>query len=305
MQLAKETELQLNNIKNDNTHGATEIAARSASILSFVAKNPDLSAAELIKQLRETAKALVRAQPAMAPLVHLASDLLQQLDELNELEKNRLATVATCDQFIERLNKSQEMISKFAADLIHDGMKIMTHSSSSTVLNTLLFAKSAGKRFDVICLESRPLREGVELAKKLGQAEIPVKLIVDAAAPLFLRETSLLLVGGDAVLSQGLFNKIGTLGLALAAKEFRVPFYALCDSTKFLPEHYPFPDQTKKGPAEIENIPAQNVTILNYYFDLTPLESLTGIVSEEGMLMLHEVKQRLKKIQIHPSLCEK
>ncbi|GAG54283.1 unnamed protein product, partial [marine sediment metagenome] len=86
----------------------------------------------------------------------------------------------------------------------------------------------SGKNFNIICTESRPANEGFCLAEKLGKEEIKVKLIVDSASFSLLPEIQLILVGADALSTQGLVNKIGTLGLALAAKKFKVDIHVLC-----------------------------------------------------------------------------
>ena len=75
-------------------------------------------------------------------------------------------------------------------------------------------------RFDVICTESRPINEGVNLAAKLGGEGIRVKLVIDAAVCSILPQAQIVLIGADSLSAKGLVNKIGTLCLALAAREF-------------------------------------------------------------------------------------
>ena len=112
---------------------------------------------------------------------------------------------------------------------------------------------------------------------------------------------NLVLVGGDALTPAGLTNKIGTRGLALVAR--LQPIYALCGSEKFWPEPVPvlLEDQTQ-DPQEIWAEAPANIQVLNFYFDQTPIEYLTGVVSQEGILSPSEVLAILKKITIHPRL---
>jgi translation initiation factor 2B subunit (eIF-2B alpha/beta/delta family) len=72
--------------------------------------------------------------------------------------------------------------------------------------------------------------------------------------------------------------------LALAASRFQVPMYALCGSEKFLPPDYELEPEAPKDPREILAQPVPNVTVVNYYFDLTPLDYLAGIITEDGII---------------------
>jgi translation initiation factor eIF-2B subunit delta len=280
---------RIDRIRQDRTSGAVELAIQAAEILVLLSEQPGLSAAAL----RETALALVRAQPAMAPLFNLANEVLfHRPDELSTV----------CHDFIYRLQRAGQAIATLAAGLIRDGMTVLTHSYSSTVFQTLLLAKRAGRQFGVLCTESRPLREGVTLARKLAQQGIPVSLIVDAAVFRFLSRTQLVLVGADAVSAQGLVNKIGTAPLALAARTLGIDVYALAGSEKFFPAGYCAPAEQPKAPTEILEEAALNLTPVNLYFDSTPLEYLTGLITEQGILPPGDFERSLRDRRIHPAL---
>lgn len=79
------------------------------------------------------------------------------------------------------MKKLDSLISRNTLKLTKNNSTIITHSYSSTVLNSLVYAKKSGRNFIVICTESRPINEGVKLAEKLGKNKIKVKLIVDPA----------------------------------------------------------------------------------------------------------------------------
>jgi translation initiation factor 2B subunit (eIF-2B alpha/beta/delta family) len=178
----------------------------------------------------------------------------------------------------------------------------MTHSYSDTVLNALLSAAMAGRRFQVICTESRPMCEGITLARMLGGQGVAVKLIVDGAILSRLPNVQMVLVGADAVSLDGLTNKTGTSLLALAARKFEKDMYALCGTQKFVPVGYRLPQESPKDPQEIMSATVPNVAVSNYYFDLTPLTWLTGVVTEEGTLKPAELRRRLAAVKVHTAL---
>jgi translation initiation factor eIF-2B subunit delta len=253
-------------IRRDRHSGAAELLRQAAETFSWGAQQPGFSADDLA----ELGRNLIRAQPAMAPIVNLVQAALAA---------GAAHVPDTCRDFLARAEQAGQAVAEEAVALIRDGMVVLTHSSSSTVLRALLAARASGRRFQVICTESRPLLEGVSLARKLAAAGIPVRLIVDAAACSMLSQTDLVLVGADAVSSHGLVNKIGTAALALAAKTLGVPVYALASADKFLSDDYHAPAQELRDPAEILTAPIEGVTPVNYYFDLTPLEHLTGLLT--------------------------
>jgi translation initiation factor 2B subunit (eIF-2B alpha/beta/delta family) len=97
-------------------------------------------------------------------------------------------------------------------------------------------------------------------------------------------------------------NKTGTSLLAAGARQLRVPLYALCDSAKLLPEgRAPLPE-APKNPREVLPRRIAGVTVENFYFDRTPLDRLTGVITEDGILKPSELRRCLGRMRIHPAL---
>jgi translation initiation factor 2B subunit (eIF-2B alpha/beta/delta family) len=285
----------LEQIRLDNTSGSVQLAKKSAELLNLLIEKTNN-----LGQIYNLAYLLVTAQPVMASIFNLVNNLMLNIDK-NKYKLPENIVHNYCKKFIQDLEISDESISKQSMELIKNNSTIIIHSYSSTVLNTLLFAKKSGKKFSVICTESRPKNEGIQLAKKLGKKGINVKLIVDFAVFSFLLDADMILVGGDAITDTELINKIGTKGLAMAAQHYNTPIYALCSTIKFLPKNYQVTINKQKNPKEIIKSKISNVTPINYYFDFTPLEFLTGIVTENKILKPPEIKERIKNLKIHNS----
>ena len=246
----------IHEIRCDNTSGATALTRKAAEALSGS------------DEPLETARALIAAQPTMAPIVNLTRSALSP------------------EEFVETLVRHGQAAVRHAAELIREGQTVLTHSFSSAVLETLLSAHGQGRRFEVICLESRPVCEGLGLARKLGGAGIPVTLMVDAAMLSGVRRSDLVLVGADSISASGVTNKTGTAGLAELAAAASVPFYVICTSEKMLPADYTLPDEPPKPAAELGVAPEEPIRAENLYFDRTPLERVTGFVTEDGVVSL-------------------
>lgn len=279
----------LEEIRRDNTSGAAALAARAAQALAeWVAGQP--GPAECLA----VARGLMRAQPRMAPLVNLAHRFL---------EAGPNAAVA-CRRFIEELQAGTAAAARHAAALIPGGAVVLTHSFSSTVLGALRRAKQEGRDFSVIATESRPMCEGVALARELAAAGVEVRLIVDAAAALLMGEARLVLLGADAVTGEGVINKVGSRAIALAAREHGVPVYALATGDKLVPSGYRMPPEPAHPAYEVFAEQVQGISVLNYYFEETPLDLFTGIVSEDGLLAKEVLVRILTRKTLHPALRE-
>ncbi|MFD0663180.1 translation initiation factor eIF-2B alpha/beta/delta subunit family protein [Thermocatellispora tengchongensis] len=123
-------------------------------------------------------------------------------------------------------------LGRHAAGLLEDGARVLTHCwADAYLIATVEAAREAGKALEFVCTETRPYLQGARLtAATLVEMGHRPTLITDGmvAAALADRLADVALVAADRVTLDGhVINKVGTLGVALAAREFGVPFYAL------------------------------------------------------------------------------
>jgi translation initiation factor 2B subunit (eIF-2B alpha/beta/delta family) len=113
----------------------------------------------------------------------------------------------------------------------------------------------------------------------------------------FIDKVDLIIFGVDSILKNGaIINKIGTHPLSITGKKNGVMVYAITDSYKYnLRSHLNKDIEIeRKKPDEIYDNSVLDLEILNYYFDITPPEYLTGIISDLGVL---DIPNFLNKIQ--------
>lgn len=294
-------------LAQDNRSGAVPLTKEAAKILSLL---PKTSRAKTLPHFRQevsqVGKAIIRAQPAMASIVNLVNSALWALEEVEDLATAKEKFRQVLKEFSASFGTKIDEIAAHALPLIPKRATIVTPSFSTTVLLTLLHARRKGRRLSVIVSESRPREEGKDLARRLVQDGIKTTLAVDAALPSLVEQASLVLVGGDALIADPprLVNKIGTYALALAARDQGVRFYALMGTEKFLPLSYAFFYNPPHDPEEIWPHRPQRlkVEIINVYFDFTPLNLLSAVVTEKGIMSPHRVIHYLGKIPLHPTL---
>lgn len=293
----------IEDLAQDTSSGAAELASRATAVLVTLAERSEAtSVASFVQQVAETGRLLVQSQPSMAPLFNLVNSVLWSLENARDVAEARRKVREETQGFADKLVSRGESIASEALTLISPGSRLFTHSRSSTVLGALLYARSTGRDFQVVCTESRPLYEGRTLAGELSRADISTTLVTDAAIGLFMEGADLVMVGADTVSSRGLVNKIGTHGLALAARAHGVPFYALCGTEKFSPSDCSHFEIEWHDPEEVWPGHPPEVTVVNCYFDVTPLDYVTGLVTETGLLGLDELEERLGELRVHQTL---
>jgi len=283
----------LQEIRADTRSGATQLAQKGGRLLLTALEEGEA------EQVRSFGKALIDAQPAMAPIVNLVNHLFHAIESIQDPRIIREEGQAAIQGFLDSLITGAEKIKGHALPLLKGKKQVMTHSYSSTVVGVL----SHATWIEVICPEARPLCEGLSTARELGAKGIRARVVADFAALSLVDECDVVMVGADAITAEGVVNKIGTYGLALAAKKKAVPFYVLVGAEKFLPPPFAHALRIeKRDPTEItaETIPF--VTAENFYFDLTPLDLITGVVMQAGVMTGSKVRKLLDGMQISKEL---
>ena len=193
--------------------------------------------------------------------------------------------------------------------LVPDGAVVHTHcnagalccSGIGTALAPVYLAHEAGRRVSVIADETRPLLQGSRLtAWELGRAGISCTVIADNMAASRLRRGGItcVIVGADRIAANGdVANKIGTYGVALAAREHGVPFYVAAPSSTF---DFNSSDGSRipieeRGADEIRAVGGHAVApagaeVWNPAFDVTPAELVAGYITDRGLRRREELK---------------
>ncbi|PLX68941.1 MAG: S-methyl-5-thioribose-1-phosphate isomerase [Denitrovibrio sp.] len=189
------------------------------------------------------------------------------------------------------------------APLIKEGMGVLTHCNAGSLATSELgtatapmyTAHNAGVKFRVYSDETRPLLQGARLTSwELQKSGIDVTLICDNMAAHIMSQglIDMVIVGTDRVAANGdVANKIGTMGVAILAKHFGIPFYVACPSSTVDLNTPTGADIVieEREPNEVCNFGArrtapEGMKVRNPAFDVTPNELVTGIITELGIL---------------------
>jgi translation initiation factor 2B subunit (eIF-2B alpha/beta/delta family) len=297
-------EHSLRQIASDNRSGAAELLARAVEVFDDLeAESKFATTAEARTAVIEAAVSLVNLQPCMGTLINLAGAVIRAAGSASCSDELVKACAKASNQFRDACRFAVFAAAREMARFVGDGKTILTHSRSSTILGALSGARSAGKNFRVIVTESRPMAEGRTLATELAGEDIRVTLIADAAAASAMGEVGYVFVGADLITSRAVVNKIGTRMIALAARERSIPMYAVADFSKFInTPTCDLPPEPRREPDELWTGAPLNVVVMNRYFEETPLDYFTGIITEEGLLSPDAVRRRTEAAILDASL---
>jgi len=281
----------------------------------------------------EVAKAIKDMVVRGAPAIGCAAAFGVVLDEgsphaFDILSKSR-PTAVNLFWALERMKKAKDLeaeakaifeedlaanhaMGKLGAELMPQNARIMTHCNAGalatagygTALGVIRSSKD--KHISVIANETRPYLQGARLtAYEMVQEGIPVTLITDSMAGHLMScgEVDVVVVGADRIAANGdVANKIGTYALAVLAKRHGIPFYVAAPLSTFDPS---IPDGSKipieeRGADEVTGYRGvrwapQGVSVRNPAFDITPVELITGIICEKGVVM-HPTREKLEAL---------
>src|SRR3954468_12755689 len=193
-------------------------------------------------------------------------------------------------------------IAHHGADLLAGARRVLTICNTGalaaggegTALAVIVELHRRDPAVRVLACETRPLLQGARLtAWELGRAGVPHELVVDSAAAGLIRrgEADAVIAGTDRVAANGdVANKVGTYGLALAARAASIPFVIAGPTSSIDPA-------LAVGDAiEIEERGAEEVVafggapvaplgtaVRNPAFDVTPAGLVTALVTERGV----------------------
>lgn len=202
------------------------------------------------------------------------------------------------DDLLAEFREARERIIDVGSKRILDGARIMTHCHSSAVSEILRAAKANGRDFEVILTETRPRYQGRITAREMIEAGIKATMIVDSAARNFMNKSDLVLVGADAITSEGnVINKIGTSQIALAAQEARTPFYVATELLKFDPQtiHGDYEAIEERPTDEIWPDSPEGLKIRNPAFEVVRRDYIHGIICEEGLISPQSILEAVRR----------
>lgn len=277
------TIMGFDSLKADNVSGASEVLAQTAQFWreEIQVLQPS-SLRRGLTSIRHRGFFIVQLYPRMAPIFHLVNNVLLECEKAATVEELLKCAQEAIDHTVNMANLALFQLLPHARKIIKPGMTIFTYSRSGIVLSILKELKRSGYGLQVLLTEARPMNEGLRVAEELVQHQIDVTVFVDAAMQQAVAACDLILIGADTFSERRIVNKIGTHAIALLARELKKPMYCLATSDKYLPPDLNQPHESDHAAEEVWPHAPDGIRIRNTYFETTPIDLITDIITELG-----------------------
>lgn len=290
-------------IRNMVVRGAPAIGVAAAMGLALAAHRSRAKTKErLLEELESAAEKLAATRPTAVNLMWGLSKILESARGLSgDIKTVKKALIDKAIEMTDDDVQANLRIGEYGASLIADGDTVLTHCNAGalatvgygTALAPIRTAIRQGKHVKVLADETRPRLQGARLtAFELSRDRIPVMVITDGMAGYVMAKglVQKIIVGADRIVGDGVFNKIGTYTLAIAARYHRIPFYVAAPMSTFDPvnssDAVKIEERSSREVTHISDVRVvpKNVEVMNPAFDFTPLSLVDAIITDKGVL---------------------
>jgi len=293
-------------IRNMNLRGAPLIGAAASAAVALAFKDGFLDKDSFLRVVQ----LLLETRPTAVNLKNVLDETVELYKRLPTEERSNVFNVfRDFSQEVHRRDiKRNKKMGKLGADHIADllsGRKInvLTHCNAGalatcgygTALGVIRALNDQGLIEHVWVDETRPYLQGARLtAFEMCRENIPHKVITDSTAAWLMNRglVDVVITGADRVSANGdMANKIGTYSLAVNARYHKIPFIGVMPLETF-DLSIKTGDQIvieERSDSELLNFNGKRIAPdgssgLHLGFDVVPVELVSAIVTEKGVL---------------------
>jgi translation initiation factor 2B subunit (eIF-2B alpha/beta/delta family) len=269
-------------ISEMQTHSSSVVAIKAARAIATLTERETATVEEYIRDLERNSSALRRANPSHATLHTTQRTIVDTVTDADPetVEEAKQLTNETVDSVIEQVETAKGNAAENGAERLEDGMTILTHDYSSTVLLAIELAASNGAHLTVYCTEARPRYLGRKTARVLGAIDrVESHLVVDNASGFILDECDRVILGMDCIVGETLYNRVGTFPIAATAAQLDVPVTAIGSGAKIINDGFVFENEFRST-SEVMREPAEGFAIENPAYDTTPIRLIDEVITD-------------------------
>ncbi len=279
---------------------------------------------------------LADARPTAVDPVNAMNGVRAEMRAGETVAEQQALALAAAEEFANEDVQHCKAIGRHGEKLIRHGTRVLTHCNAGwlafvdvgSATAPMYAAQAQGKKFHVLCDETRPRSQGATLtAWELAQQGISHEIIADNAAGFLMSrgEIDLVIVGSDRTLGRTgeVANKIGTYTQAVLAHRHRIPFYvaiplSTIDWNLKSGRDIPIEERDgsevlgawgvvqgprskvqspKSGSRAYVRVANPTSRARNPAFDVTPPELITGIITPKGIFRPRELWTKRKLLR--------
>ncbi|MFC7234051.1 translation initiation factor eIF-2B [Halosegnis marinus] len=273
-------------IEGMQTHSSSVVAVKAAEALRELFDRDYPTVEEYVRDLERNSNALRRANPSHATLHTTQREIVEAVGETGgtDVAAAKERTEEVIAAVVAEVETGKERAAAAAAERLEDGMTVLTHDYSSTLLEAIEMAARDGAHLDVYVTEGRPRYLGRKTARTLaGIDRVDPHLLVDSAAGHVLDDCDVAAFGMTCIVGERYYNRIGTFPISATANELAVPVWVVGSSSKIIESGgFSFENETR-SPIEVMREPAEGFTVVNPAYDETPLHLVDTVITDAGV----------------------
>jgi methylthioribose-1-phosphate isomerase len=250
--------------------------------------------------MRSAAERLIHTRPTNNQIKNAVEHLLDVAQRtLAAGERLQPTLQRAMDDYRERFAESSRALGRAGASVLESGDSVLNHCWAETyIVETVSEALCQGKHITAFCTETRPYLQGARLtAECLSELGVETTVVTDGMGAYLMANglVTKLMTGADRVTMDGhVVNKVGTLQLAIAAREFGVPFFAMVQSPDIeAPSASDVEIELRNGDEVLSCMGVRTAShrAKGFYpaFDVTPPKYVAGIVTDRGLYSPHDL----------------
>jgi translation initiation factor 2B subunit (eIF-2B alpha/beta/delta family) len=269
-------------IREMQTHSSSVVAIKAARAIATLTERETATVEEYIRDLERNSSTLRRANPSHATLHTTQRTIVDTVTDADPetVEEAKQLTTETVESVIEQVETAKGNAAENGAKQIEDGMTILTHDYSSTVLLAIELAANNGAHLTVYCTEARPRYLGRKTARVLSAIDrVESHLVVDNACGYVLDECDRVVLGMDCIVDETLYNRVGTFPIAATAAQLDVPVTTIGSGAKIIDDGFVFENEFRST-SEVMREPAEGFAIENPAYDATPMRLVDEVITD-------------------------
>ncbi len=293
-------------IKDLNIQGATNVAIATLEGMKIFIEESNITDKELFyKELERVGFKLANAREneplarnGVKYVTHTFKNHFSDLHSINDMKQH---LEEYCDEYLFKISDSKRAIIELGVPYVRHFENVLTHCHSSTAVSIIKEIAQEKKTFDAVCTETRPRFQGRITAKSLLDAGISTTLIADSAVESFIIgrgsiPIDAIFIGCDQITIDGYcINKIGSWGVAMAAKSSSRPLYVVSPLLKVDPSmnHREISIEVRES-SELWSEAPKGLKMFNPAFEIVDAGLITGFMTEFGIIKPEEIANIVK-----------
>lgn len=251
------------------------------------------------RQIRAFYGMFADVKPRMAIIQNYLDDLLEGL-----LESKADTPEMLLDQLLTEIKEAEadnkeraKRLTKHALELIPQDAKVLVHSHSHTVLDTLCAAKRAHRAFTVVVAEQEG-EHTLDVIHTLQKANVPFTVVPEYMLSYIEEDIDCMLIGAVTLKADFvLAADAGTKAVVSEMNAAGIPVHLLITTNKF--SFW----KTRSAPQTIKTVKSLHhhrggfeYDRVKFSHDRMPLDQVTSVATEEGRFTVAAMKKRFEEL---------